>query len=130
MIQQRERFRAKRNRSLCCILVAIYNLSIIRCTMYHIPFFSMCSIFAMLLNTFKAWVLCFIWRLANQYNTNVVKRLNATTMYNCISIEAPNLYEMNHAATMRQFSDRIEMVVPMCEKPKSMNMWCRCVLSG
>ena len=65
MIQQRERFRAKRNRSLCCILVAIYNLSIIRCTMYHIPFFSMCNIFAMLLKTLRVLELRSIWHLAN-----------------------------------------------------------------
>ena len=51
-------------------------------------------------------------------------------MYSCISIEAPSLYAANQLATTKKLRVRIDIVVPMCEKPSSMNRWCKCVLSG
>ena len=107
-----------------------HNLSMPFCIIDHIPFFSRFMHFPKPCKIFRALPFFSICLFEKLYSPNVKIAPNAKTMYNCVSIDAPSLYATNHEAIMMKFKHSMLMVVPICEKPKSMNMWCKCVLSG
>ena len=47
------------------------------------------------------------------------------TIYNCTSIDAPASQLSIHARTINACIIRIQKLVPICEKPISINKWCR-----
>ena len=52
------------------------------------------------------------------------------TRYNCISAGQSRRHAISCATITMVLSSSIINVVPACENPRLINMWCRCVLSG